>query len=436
MTSANVVKQIPFNTDLSLGGLTSQESGLGLHGPNNVVFPTDAYVAHSQTPVTVTRNSNGISQNPVNGDWTPVAIDEPAYGGVGIQIGRQKDNELNNSDIRAGVTGYVLTDTGGVVTIFTSEDSGIGESVKAIRLRMVNPGGGVETVTVHQSKSGLINEYWTAQTSVKVLEEIAIPTTLIGVFDFTNTQLATDTVPPTGDVFARGFATLQLDAGSADLRWQLECVLPAFATLDILITNNSLVNSSWQTHYIPSTVGPTTRESDVVDVGATGFPFFIHLVDEMWSVDFSTLGVLTTLAGGESQLQYLFSSYSGVDGTNLFVDDVDTITWQADFNGSLEDVSMTVAGLGIVPHRAYMRTLDDGAGGFDRELFVENLVTGDITVSALLNTPNLPIQGDIMKIGRDDSDTNILDGYLGRLVFWGNRNNPSMNRINDNWPTP
>jgi hypothetical protein len=118
----------------------------------------------------------------------------------------------------------------------------------------------------------------------------------------------------------------------------------------------------------------------------------------------------------------------------LFVDDVDTITWQADFNGSLEDVSMTVAGLGIVPHRAYMRTLDDGAGGYDRELFVENLVTGAITVSTLLNTPNLPIQGDIMKIGRDNADANILDGFIGRLTFWGNRNNPSMHRINDNWP--
>ncbi len=438
MTSANTVKQIPFSPDLSVGGLTSQESGIGLLNANNTLVSSGPYVSQSQTPVTMTRNSVGVTQNPVNGDLTLAAVDGPAFGDIGIQIGRQKDNELTNSDARSGVTGYTLTDVGGIVVTFATQASGIDESDQAIRLRMVNTSGGPQFVELHQSISGgLINEYWTAQASIKALEVIGISTIgLIRVVDFSNSQISSNSFLENFDVFERVGVTHQLTAASADFRWNIQFSVPDTETLDVLITNNSLVNSSWNTHYVPSTTGPTTRESDVVDVGATDDPFFTHLVDEMWSIDFKTLGVLTTISGGESQLQYLFSSFNGVNGTNLFVDDVNTITWQADFNGSLEDVTLVVTGLGAVPHRVYMRTLDDLAGGFDRQLFVENLVTGAISASTVLNTTNLPIQGDIMKIGRDDSDANILDGFIGRLTFWGNRFNLSMNRINDNWPTP
>jgi hypothetical protein len=62
--------------------------------------------------------------------------------------------------------------------------------------------------------------------------------------------------------------------------------------------------------------------------------------------------------------------------------------------------------------------------------------TGAITASTVLNTANLPIHGDVMKLGRDNADANNFDGFIGGLMFWGDRSDTSMNRLNDNWPVP
>lgn len=435
--STPVVKQLPLSPNLSQSGLTSQRTGLGLLGGNNSPIITGDYVAQNQTPVTLTRNSEGVTQDPVTGNLVLAAVDIPAFGDIGLQIGRQTTNYLDNSDMRDSTTGYTLVDTGGIVTLFSTADSGISESDKAIRVTVNNTSGFVQFVEVYQAISGaLVGEAWASQASIKYISgAIQVTGTLIRLVDQDNATITTNSFSVSENSYTRATALQTLTGNSNDLRWSVQFQVPDTAQFDVLITNSALVQSPWTPHYVPSVTGPTIRESDVVDVGVTGTPFFTHSVDEMWSVDFKTLGTLTTVAGA-SQLQYLFSSYNGVNGTNLYVDDVNTITWEADFNGSFESNSLVIANLGNNAHRVYMRILDDGGGGYDRQLFVENLNTGVIAASTVLNTTNLPVQGDIMKLGRDNANANILDGYLGRLIFWGNRNNPSMNRINDNWPTP
>jgi hypothetical protein len=435
--STPTVKQLPLSPNLAQGGLTSQRNDLGLLDNNNVATNVGQYVAQNQTPVVVTRNSEGLTQNPVNGNLSLVAVDEPAFGDIGLQIGRQTVNSLSNSDARNGTTGYTLVDTGGIVTTFDTVASGIDESDTALHLVVDNTSGFVQFVEIYQTISGALSgESWGAQASLKFISGATqVAGTLVRIVDQDNVTITSNNVPPSLERFTKATAVQTLIGNSNDLRCSIQFQVPDTVQYECLITNTSLVLSPWPSHYVPSASGPTTRESDVVDVGSAGIPFFTHAVDEMWSIDFNTLGTLATVVGA-SQLQYLFSTYNGVDGTSLFVDDVDTITWQADFNGSLEDVTLVVAGLGADPHRAYMRTLDDGGGGYDRQLFVENLTTGAITASTVLNTTNLPIQGDVMKLGRDNADANILDGFLGRLILWGNRSDLSMNRINDNWPTP
>jgi len=435
--STPVVKQLPLSPNLAQSGLTSQRTGLGLLAGNNNPIPTGDYVAQNQTPVTFTRASEAVTQNPVNGNLVLAAANVPAFGDIGLQIGRQTTNYLSNSDIRNGTTGYTLVDTGSVVTLFTVDDSGLSESDQALRIQVTNTTGVSQFVEVYQSIAGaLVGEAWAAQASVKfVTGADQVLGTLIRVVDQDNATITSNGYTVSEARYTRATALQTLTGNSNDLRWSVQIQVPDLVSFDVLITNAALVQSPWTPHYVPSPSGPTVRESDVVDVGVTGTPFFTHNVDEMWSIDFKTLGTLTTVAGA-SQLQYIFSSYDGVNGTNLYVDDVNTITWEADFNGSFETNTLVIAGLGLVAHRAYMRILDDGGGGYDRQLFVENLETGVITASTVLNTINLPVQGDVMKLGRDNADTNILDGYLGRLTFWGNRTNLSMNRINDNWPTP
>lgn len=438
MTTANVVKQIPFSPDLAFSGLTSQESATGLFLQNNVPTSIGGYVSNSQSPVTVTRNSQALTQNVVNGDLQLVAVDSAAFEDVGIQIGRQKDNSLSNSDFQGGTTGYTLVDAGGIVTNFEVVASGVAESDQALRIRMVNGTASAQFVDVYQAISGVLSgEHWAAQAYFQVQEKTGTAAGLIRIWDFANATITSTPMPESTDVYTREAVTQQATANSSDFRWNVNFQVPIGDTLEVFITNVNLTLSTWGTHYVPSTTGPTTRESDVVDVGSTGNQFFSQTVDEVWSIDFRTLGPLTVIAGGESPLQYLFSTYSGVNGTSLFVDATNTITWRADFNSSFEDVTIALGtALGQLPFRAYMRVIDDGVGGFDRELFLEQLDTGDITASAVFNTINLPIQGDVMKIGRDNADGNILDGFVGRLTFWGNRSNLSMNRINDNWPTP
>jgi hypothetical protein len=331
---------------------------------------------------------------------------------------------------------YTVVDPGPVVITAVDEDSGISESDKAFRLRMVNTTGSVKTVSVYQASTGSINEFWTSQIRYKVLEVIGLPIAILRVFDNTNTQIASSApfdLTLTG-LYHLEAATLQLTAASADLRWELLVTIEDTETLDMLFTNTQLAISPWQAHYVPSVVPPVTREADVIDVGLSDDvnPFFSHATDQMWSIDFRTLGTLSTVAG-VNQLQYIFSSYDGVNGTNLFVDAVDTLTWQADFNGSLENVSVTIAGMGDSPFRVFFRITTNG-GNFDRQLFVESLLTGTITASTVLTTANLPIHGLLVKLGRDDSDANYFDGFLGRFMFWDNRSNLSMNRINTNWP--
>lgn len=438
--STPVIKQLPLSPNLAVGGLTSQITGSGLLNLNNVVTNSGTYVSQDQTPVTVTRASEALTQNPVSGDLVLASDNEPAFGDIGLQIGRQTVNELSNSDIRTGTTGYVLVDTGGIVTEFAAADSGISESDKAIRLTVDNTTGVTQFVEVYQTISGALSgETWHAQFCMKAVGNTqGFSAALIRVVDQDNATITSNAFAIsdllTGK-YIRSTAIQTLTGNSNDLRCSVQFQVPGTFTFDVLLTNASLVESPWVPHYVPSTTGPTTRESDEVDVGSASNPFYTHAVDEMWSVDFKTLGPLTTLSG-VAQLQYLFSTYNGVNGTSLFVDDVNTITWQADFNGSLENVTLVVTGLGAVAHRAYMRVLDDGAGGYDKQLFVENLETGAITASTVSNTANLPIQGDVLKLGRDNADANILDGFIGRLAFWGDRNNPSMNRINSNWPTP
>ena len=435
--STPVVKQLPLSPDLAKNGLTSQRTGLGLLAGNNNLVVSGDYVAQNQTPVTVTRASDAVTQNPVNGNLLLADNNEPAFGDIGLQIGRQTTNYLDNSDMRNSTTGYTLVDTGGVVTLFSTADSGIDESDKALRLNITNTTGGAQFVEVYQSIAGALSgEAWAAQASIKFLTGGNLVTgVLVRVVDQDNATITTSALTPSNARFTRATALQTLTGNSNDLRCSVQIQVPDLVSVDVLITNAALVQSPWTPHYVPSTTGPTVRESDVVDVGSANNPFFTHNVDEMWSIDFKTLGTLTTVAGA-SQLQYIFSSYDGVNGTNLYVDDVNTITWEADFNSSFESQSLVIANLGIVAHRVYMRILDDGGGGYDRQLFVENLQTGAITASTVLNTPNLPVQGDVMKLGRDNADANILDGYLGRLTFWGNRSNLSMNRINNNWPTP
>jgi len=452
MTSANQVKQIPFSPNLATTGLTSQESGQYPFNFQILPQPLGSYVAQRQSPVAITRNSPAVTSNLINADQILVAIDEPAFADIGVQVGRQKINSLSNTDMRNGTVGYTLTDPGGIVTAFTTDVSGISESDTAMRITMDNITAGVQFVTIEQPISGaLVGEIWAAQAIMKEVTAttgaLAVATTM-RIFDNDNTILTSSapiTMPIDKSTYFMRFVTQNLVGNSNDLRWSLQFQAPIGGQLDILVTNTSLSLSTWPVHYIPSATGPTTREADVIDVTTTDTsqvlplaPFFEHNVDEMWSIDFKTLGTLSPQVGSESKLQYLFSSYDGVNGTNLFVDITDTITWQADFNGSLENV--VIAGITDLgqdfPFRVYMRTLDDGGGGYDRQMFVENLEDGTITASTVLNTTNLPIQGATMKIGRDDADANGLDGFIGRLTFWGNRSNPSMNRINDNWPTP
>jgi len=429
------IKQLPLNPDAPLDGLASQETGVGTYNYENVATSTGAYVSQVVTPVTLTRASEAVTANTVDGDTLLAAIDVPAFGDIGLQVGRAHDNELSNSDFRSSTTGWTLTDSGGIVTVFAATDSDINESSEALRIRAVNGTGSAKTVEVHQSTSGgSISTNWVAQGLFKVSESVGSPIALIRLIDQTNANITTSPVSLTVDtIYRHEYVTQTLAAASTDLRWGIQLQLDDGETLDLKVTNVSLSESAWPVHYIPSTTGPTTRATDVVNVGSAGNAFYTHVVDTMWSIDVKTLGALTTIAG-ESQLQYIFSTYNGVNGTSLFVDDVNTITWRADFNSSFEDVTTTIAG--DHPYRVYLRVLDDGGGGYDRQMFVENLTTGAISASSVLNTSNLPIQGDILKLGRDNSDANILDGFVGRLMYWdGDRSNTSMQRINSNWPS-
>jgi hypothetical protein len=432
---ANVVRQLPLNPDMGVDGLAAQVTGFQYPYTNNLVFAGPLYINQTVSPVVFTRNSEGVTQNPVNADFSLDEIDEPAFGDLGIQVGPSWDNEIGNSDMRLGTGGYTTTDAGAIITAAATEDSGISESDTAYLLTMANTTGSVKTVTIYQSISGgLINEHWTAQCAVELIARTGNPFLSIRVFDNTNTQLASSVFAISEDgVYRIAAASLQLTAGSSDLRWELHASLEDTEALSIRFTNASLAKSYSYHHYVPSPISPTTRDADVVTVGALSDPFYTQATDEMWSVDFRTLGTLATVANA-SQLQYILSSYNGVNGTNLFVDDPNTITWQADFNGTPENVTIALGStMGATQFRAYFRVLTNG-GSYDRQLFLENLATGDITASSILTTANLPIQGYFMKLGRDDSDANYFDGFLGRLTFWGNRSNASMDRINSNWP--
>ena len=421
---------------MGVDGLAIQLTGTQLDFSNFPSFSGFGYIDQTTTTATVTRNSEGVTQNTINGDFLLDQIDEPSFGDLGIQVGPARDNEISNSDMRLGTVSYTVTDVGVIITAATTEDSDITESDTAFRLTMSNTTGNPQTVTIHQSiASGLINEHWAAQCVIDVVSFTGVPTLAVRLFDNTNTQLATTGVSILiqDGIYRQYVASQQLVGASADLRWELQASLADTEALDIRFTNASLAKSYSAHHYVPSVIAPVTREADTIDVGAAFNPFYSHVTDTMWSVDFKTLGSLATVSD-VSQLQYLFSSYSGVDGSSLFIDDPNTITWQADFNGALEDVTIVLGStMGITPFRAYFRVLTNG-GSFDRQLWLENLTTGDITASSILTTANLPIQGDIMKLGRDNADANHLDGFLGRFTFWDNRSNISMNRINVNWP--
>lgn len=436
----NVVRNLPLNPNIALNGLASQETGLGtLNNNNQFTESLLAVVSQVQTPVTYTRSGRAVTHNPVNGDLTLREVDEPAFGDLGIQVGPTKANRIYNSDMHNGTTSYLTIDAGPIIVTAITESSGISESDTAFRLRLVNTTGVTQTVSVYQSISGLINEFWTAQIRYKIITSTGTPSAVVRVFDNTNAQI-TSSSPFELDISGRYHseaATQQLVANSSDLRWELFMSLDNTEILEFYFTNTQLAISPWKAHYVPSVIPPGTRGADVIDVGIsipdTLFPFFSHATDQMWSVNFNTLGVLTTLPS-TSQLQYIFSTYNGVDGTSLFVDDPNTITWRADFNGSFEDVTVTTVGLGDNAFRVFFRILTNGVN-FDRQLFVESIVNGTIDASTVLTTPNLPITGDLLKLGRDDTDTNYFDGFIGNLMFWGNRSNLSMNRINTNWPT-
>lgn len=436
----HIVRNLPLNPNIALDGLASQETGLGTFQIDNLqttsILP---YVSQIQTPVTYTRNSQAVTHNPVTGNITLREVDEPAFGDLGIQVGPAKDNVLSNSDFRDGTVGYTTVDAGPVITLSTTEDSGLSESDQALRLTMVNSTGFAQTVSVYQSTTGLINEFWTAQGRYQILSFVGNPSALFRIYDNTNAQI-TSSNPLNLDLTGRYHqesATQQLVGNSADLRWELFVTLANGEELDLRVTNTQMVISPWRAHYVPSTIGPTTRDADTVDI-STSSPeiplvrFFTHAPDEMWSISLKTLGQLTTLAGA-NQLQYIFSSYDGVDGTSLFVDDPNTLTWRADFNGSFEDVTLSPI-FGNTEYRLFFRILTNG-GSFDRQLFAEDLLTGTIVASSVLTTPNLPVVGDLFKLGRDNADANYFDGFIGGLTFWDYRTNATMQRINSNWPT-
>lgn len=432
---ANTVKQIPFNVNLPERGLVAQEDGSLYNYANTKLNPSTAVVDHSSSPVAVTRASAAVSHNPTRGNLTLAPSNNTAFGDLGIQSSRQVVNSLSNSDMRSGTTGYTLTDTGGIVTTSAAQDSSLGESDRAFRLTMNNTSGSLQTVEVYQSISGVsLDEWWSAQARVLTIQR-SDPSivALLRIVDIDNANISSSNIGINTDVYELTSISQKATGASTDFRISFYFQVPDTETLDVKFTNTMLAQSPWETHYVPSTTGPTTRNADVIDIGASGDPFFVHLTDEMWSVDFKTLGSLATISG-ENQLQYLFSSYNGVNGTNLFVDDPNTITWHADFNGTPENVTVVMpSALGQLPYRVYFRILTNG-GNYDRQMFVERLDTGDIEASTVLTTANLPIHGDVMKLGRDDSDANNFDGFLGRLTYWGNRSNESMDRINDNWP--
>jgi len=414
-------------------GLASQVTQPVLGFDNIEEVDGSSTVSHDQTPVTFTRASEGVSQNPVTGDLTLAIDDIPAFGGPGIQVGPSKINVLSNSDMRNSISSYVITDSAGIVTSAFTEASGLSESDEAFRLTINNTSGGTQTVEVHQTSSGgLINDRWTAQGRFQILALSGTPVISIRFVDQSNAQISSSVISSTvDDKYILYAVTHQLTAGSADFRWNLQIQVDDLETLDLRFTNLSLAQSPWPAHYVVSATGPTTRATDVVDIGES---FLAQPVDTMWSVDAITLGPLTTLSG-ENQLQYVFSSYNGVDGTSLFVDDVTTITWRADFNSSFEDVTITTF-LGQNRYRVYFRVKDDGGGGFDRQMFIEHLPSGVITASSVFNTTNLPIQGTTTKWGRDKSDANPFDGFIGNLKFWGDRTDETMNRVNITWPVP
>ncbi len=380
----NTVKTLPLNANSPLNGVAAQIIGAPSNFDNtHPAAKVTAYVEQVQTPVTVTRNSEAVTQNSINGDLSLVAADTAAFGDVGIQVSPSKINVLSNSDMRDMTSSYTITDTGGIVTVSTTEASGISESDMAFRLRLVNTTGGPETVTVHQATSGLINEYWTAQVRHKVLEVIGAPVPLIRVVDVSNASITSSVMEEdTQGRYMLTSTTQQLGAGSADLRWEMNITLADTETFDLLFTNAQMAISPWTSQYVTSAVGPTVREADDIDIGEIYYaevltPFFSHATDEMWSVDFKTNGTLATVAGA-SQLQYIMSSYDGVNGTNIFIDDPNTITWQADFNGALEDVTIALGvPLGIAHYRMFFRITTNG-GNFDRQMFIEDLINGSL----------------------------------------------------------
>jgi len=327
----NVIKQLPLNPNIALDGLASQITGTTPFASDNLDTTTGLdYAAQIQTPVTFLRNSQGLTHNPVTGDLIIDEIDDPSFGGIGIQVSPIKINELDNSDMRNGTASYLITDAGGVIVTSTTETSGISESDTAFRLRMVNTTGNPQTVSVRQAISGTaaINDYYTAQVRYSVLEIIGAPIAVVRVFDNTNSQITSSNpfvFTIADDRYRIESATQQLVAASTDLRWELFVTIADTETLDLRFTNAQMAISSSRAHYVTSVVAPTTRATDVIDVGSTNTPFFAQATDEMWSIDFHTLGPLSTLSG-TSQLQYIFSSFNGVNGTNIFVDDPNTIT--------------------------------------------------------------------------------------------------------------
>lgn len=446
--------QIPFHPDLGLRVETTSPrqayDGSNFPYSDLVHLGVGTTIYDNPAIVTLARTGNTASINPTTGLLSLSAPNVAAFGDIGLQVSESRTNLLStsNMDIDGGggvPISFLQSVTPGPGTIITTQaivpGAGPGLSNSAIHYVVNNTTGSLQTITLFQGPfSGTLNQWFSAQARIKIISQSLVSGVFLTVRDVTNSLFHNNQASLTNlGNWQLVNSSLQLTGGaSTNVRWEMNVTILAGGTLEFYVTNGQLApDAPWTTHYVPSAAGPTIRGADVANVTNSWYT-----PANVWSLEFRALAPLNTTVPNASQLMYLFSSYSGLQGSSIFMNTVDTLTWRIDNNGVFTDlsiVSTSVGELGLNPWRVWFISRPDPlpAVTFNRMLALERLDTG------VLKTPvthsgeaAVPFTGTTLKLGRDNTDANNFEGFIGRFTSWGARSNVSMSRIVNGWPFP
>jgi hypothetical protein len=455
LTATPTVFQIPFHPDLSTKVETTspRQAYDGSNFANNgdmVHLGVGTTIYDNPTIVTLARTGNTASINPTTGQLSLSAANIAAFGDVGLQVSQSRTNLLStsNMDIDGGggvPISFLQSVTPGPATIITTQaivpGAGPGYSNSAIHYVVNNTTGSTQTITLFQGPfSGTLNQWFSAQARVKIVSQTNVTGVYLTVHDVQNaiSQNTPSNLSNLGN-WQLVNSSLQLTVGaSTNLRWEMNAVILAGGTLEFYITNSQLASDvPWTTHYVPSAAGPTLRGADVVNVTNSWYT-----PANVWTIDFRALAPLNATVPNASQLMYLFSSYNGTQGSSIFMNTVNTLTWRIDNSGVFTDLTLTsTAGgpLGLTPWRVWFISRPDPlpAVTFNRMLALERLDSG-VLVTPVTSSGEaaVPFTGTTLKLGRDNTDANNFEGFIGRFTYWGARSNVSLSRTVNGWPFP